>query len=388
MYSYPIPVNEIERLEELYSLDILDSPEEEAYNSLVELAAFVTGCPTSVISIIDKERQWFKAKKGIEVRETPRAEAVCAHTIVHGELMVIEDLSNDSRFRHYPFIKEVDGIRFYAGVPIYSPSGHALGTVCAVDKKPRKLNEQQCSALNAIAFQASKLLELRKRVRKVFFQTKQVLRLEKDTLQYQLKQQQEENELIGNELHENLAQSITAALNMLKLSATLPVIKDDVFNKVEHILEDVLENLRQLSNAISPTDNLNVGSVEKLKRLFEEFSDSTGNVVTFKCNGDLDKLSPDKLSHLFRIIMDNLHSYEQIGGKSQNIIIQIQMGAFLELHICADGDVNYFTEKRMIVYNSIKHRCEMMQGTAFMERVGLRTSTLKIKIPFKKIIDN
>lgn len=103
MHSYPLPVNEKERLKELYSLGILDTPEEEEYNSLVELAAFVTGCPTSVISLIDKERQWFKAKKGIEVKQTPRAEAVCAHTIVHGKLMVIEDMTSDNRFRNQPF---------------------------------------------------------------------------------------------------------------------------------------------------------------------------------------------------------------------------------------------------------------------------------------------
>lgn len=388
MHSYPLPVNEKERLKELYSLGILDTPEEEEYNSLVELAAFVTGCPTSVISLIDKERQWFKAKKGIEVKQTPRAEAVCAHTIVHGKLMVIEDMTSDNRFRNQPFVSGVEGIRFYAGAPIYSPSGHALGTVCAVDKKPRQLTEAQCKALNAIALQASKLLELKRSARQVFFQTQQALQLEKHTLQHQIRQQQEENELIGNELHENLAQAVTAALHILKLSGTLPLSKEDVISRVERILDNVLGNLRQLSNTITPTDRLNVGSEEKLIQLFEEFSDTSGSIVTFKCNGDLDKLNPEQLSHLFRIITDHLYSYEQEEGVNQKIYIQINIGLNLDLQITADGDQNYLTQKRLIVYNSIKHRCEMMSGTAFLERVGLKTSTLKVKIPLRQISTN
>lgn len=389
MYSYPVPDNEIDRLKEVYSLDILDTSEEEDYNSLVELAAFVTGCPTSVISIMDKERQWFKSKTGLEAKQTPRAEAVCAHTIVHGKLMVVEDLSMDNRFKNYPLVNGTDGFRFYAGVPIYSPSGHALGTVCTVDKHPKKLTEQQCTALNAIAIQASKLLELRQKARKVFFQTKQALQLEKHTLQYQIRQQQEENELIGNELHENLAQSVTQALHILKLSDTLLLSKDDIIKRVERILNEVLGNIRQLSYSVSPTDNLNVGSEEKLKQLFNEFSASSGSNITFSCTGDLDTLNPEKLSHLFRIITDHLHSYEQIkGGISQKIYIQINVGLNLDLQITADNDLNYLSKKRMIVFNSIKHRCEMLLGTAFLERVGLKTSALKIQIPLRQISCN
>lgn len=381
MYPYPIAVNELERLEDLYSLDILDTPEEEEYNCLVELASFVTGCPSTAISLIDKDRQWIKAKKGIDIQETPRQVAICAHTIVHGKLMIIEDTINDLRFMDNPFVHTTDGIRFYAGVPIYSPGGHAMGTVCATDMKPRKLTAQQREALNAIATQASKLLELRKKAKLVYTQTQKLLELEKLTLQYQIKQQQEENEIVGSELHENIAQTLTAAINTLQLSETLPISKEDVMNRVKKILENVLGNIRQLSNAINPTDNLNVGSEEKLNRLCNEFSESFGCTVVLKCNGDLDQLKPEQLSHLFRIISEHLHSYEQEDGRGQNIYIQINIGLEIDLQIFAGNDINYLTEKRMIMFNSIKHRCEMMQGSACLDRVGLKTSLLKVQIP-------
>lgn len=380
MYSYPIPPNENERLEELFSLDILDTPEEDEYNNLVDLAAFVTGCPASFISFIDKERQWFKARNGVTGKETSREVAICSHTIVNGDIMIIEDTSVDVRFNQNPFLLE-GGIRFYAGVPIYSPSGQAMGTICAIDKTPRTLSEQQRAALNAIAAQASKLLELRKQTRQIQMQAQKMLNLEKQTLQYQIKQQQEENELVGKELHENLAQTLSATLNMLQLLETLPISKEDVIDKVKSILADVLKNIRQLSNAISPTENLAVGSKEKLNQLFKEYAASFGSQIIFKCKGDLDQLKPELLAHIFRLVMIHLHSFEEVLGKGQNIHIQMNVGPVLDLQICADNDINYMTEHRRVLFNSIKRRCEMMSGSASLERVGLKTSMLKAQIP-------
>jgi K+-sensing histidine kinase KdpD len=162
MIAAALPRNEKERLADLYSYNILNSDEEDDYNHLVELASLICQCDLSVINFIDADRQWGKAKYGLDDTTAPRKISMCAHTILQNDVLLVEDTLQDERFFDNPFTTE-GGIRFYAGAPIKSEKGYNLGTLCVCDTKPRQLNEQQKEALKHLTRQAAILLEIRKK---------------------------------------------------------------------------------------------------------------------------------------------------------------------------------------------------------------------------------
>jgi signal transduction histidine kinase len=158
----PLPDNEIDRLAALYSLDILDSQPEQDFDDIVGLASNVCGVPMSLVSLVDADRQWFKARIGTDLTETSRELSFCAHAILGRDLLVVPDTTKDARFRDNPAVECSDGIRFYAGAPLITTDGFALGTLCVVDNEPRRLDVEQLQALRALARQVTSQLELRR----------------------------------------------------------------------------------------------------------------------------------------------------------------------------------------------------------------------------------
>jgi PAS domain S-box-containing protein len=159
--SAPVPANEQERLKALRGSGILDTAPERSYDQLTELAASICGTPIAVVSLIDSDRQWFKSKVGLNVSETSRDIAFCAHAILEGDLLVVPDATTDQRFAQNPLVTSEPHIRFYAGAPLITPEGHALGTLCVLDYVPRQLSEQQREALRVLSSQAVGQIELR-----------------------------------------------------------------------------------------------------------------------------------------------------------------------------------------------------------------------------------
>jgi GAF domain-containing protein len=165
--AYPVPHNEADRLRALRSYKILDTKPEERFDELTQLAAIICGVPISLITLIDADRQWFKSKVGLEIDETPRAQAFCTHAIMQPQMFVVEDAAKDQRFASNPLVTGEPHIRFYAGAPLATPDGHLLGTMCVIDREPRTLSANQKRALELLGRQVIANMELRNNLREL-----------------------------------------------------------------------------------------------------------------------------------------------------------------------------------------------------------------------------
>ena len=159
--DYPVPANETERLAALRAYRILDTKPEERFDELTKLAALICGVPISLISLIDRDRQWFKSKFGLSLEETPRAQAFCTHAIMQPEMFVVPDATQDERFAQNPLVTGDLHIRFYAGAPLAARDGHLLGTICVIDHEPHILSEAQKEALEILSRMVIANIELR-----------------------------------------------------------------------------------------------------------------------------------------------------------------------------------------------------------------------------------
>ena len=164
--TYPIPEKETERLENLKEYNILDTAPEMVFDEITELAAQILQVPVSTIQFLDNERQWFKSKYGApeDLIETPRDTAICNHTICQNDLLLVPDLTKDERFAEQGSVVNEPNLRFYAGMPLITPKGHAIGTFCAIDFEPRELTPSQQEMMRRLSHQIVTQLELRRTI--------------------------------------------------------------------------------------------------------------------------------------------------------------------------------------------------------------------------------
>lgn len=231
----PFPANEEERALSLEHLRVLDSAAEQGFDDVVLLATTLCNAPIALVSLVDRERQWFKACIGLDVQETHRDLAFCAHAILEpAEVLIVEDASLDPRFEQSPLVLGPPYIRFYAGAPIRTRAGHALGSVCVIDTRPRTLSAAQSLALQALARQTAALLQLRLLdQQREQYAAELALQLEA-AQEYNLAAEQSLNHsrrvsslgmLTASIAHDfnNLLQSFSASLQMIRLRARRPI---------------------------------------------------------------------------------------------------------------------------------------------------------------------
>ncbi len=183
----PVSKNEKKRLKVLWEYGVLDTVPEEVFDDLTELAARICEAPIALITLVDEERQWFKSKVGVTLNETSREISFCAHAIHQPELFIVPDATQDHRFAKNPFVIADPKVRFYAGAPLVTPDGYALGTLCVIDKVPRELRPDQKQALRILARHVVSQLELRRRSHQLVDATKQ-----REGIQKELDQVREE----------------------------------------------------------------------------------------------------------------------------------------------------------------------------------------------------
>jgi GAF domain-containing protein len=163
----PLPENETERLAALRGYQILDTPPDTEFDLLTALASQICAAPIAMVSLVDEHRQWFKSKVGVSISETRRDIAFCAHAILQRDVMEVDDASADKRFADNPLVTSAPHIRFYAGAPLVTKEGCALGVMCVLDRKPQKLSNEQRTWLSMLGQLTMAILDFRKKVGEV-----------------------------------------------------------------------------------------------------------------------------------------------------------------------------------------------------------------------------
>lgn len=165
MAKYPLPENEIARLNALANYKLMDSGEDKEFDAIAAIASAICGIPISLITFIDENRQWFKSHIGTDFSENLRELSFCTHAIASGEeIMVVPDATKDSRFADNPMVTGPTKLVFYAGVPLVNEEGHALGTICVLDQKIHELSDEQTAALKSLAKQVVDKIELKRKI--------------------------------------------------------------------------------------------------------------------------------------------------------------------------------------------------------------------------------
>jgi len=260
-------LNENARLDKLLSYNILDTPEENDFDELVNLASRICKTPISLISLLDDKRQWFKARIGLEATETPKEISFCQHAIKDEQLFIVNDALLDARFSDNPLVLGAPDIRFYAGMPLTTSDGYNLGTLCVIDTVPRILTEEQKESLRIISKQVTKQLDLKNSIQK-----ERELNLILNTNQAEL---QEANSA-KDKLFGIVAHDLRAPINNIKAMLSLyekgdideQELKEFLSNLSAKVNEttEMLENLlswakSQLSNTLITRTKVNVSDI-------------------------------------------------------------------------------------------------------------------------------
>jgi signal transduction histidine kinase len=323
MQVAPLPPNEALRLKNLLSYNILDTEDDKEFNNLVELAAQVCNCKYALITFIDKERQWFKAKRNVNVSETPRDISFCAHTILQDKVMVIKDAKKDKRFFDNPLVTGKHKISFYASAPITSTAGYRIGSVSAMDKKAKTVfSPVQKKTLQIIAHHVALLLELRKKNKLIAEQTEAQAAEEKIIFQKTLTGQDEENFFVANELHENFAQTLAATKLYLDFAEQSKESGAAFIKKSKTTILQIIKEIVSLSRSMLPSTFENANYMEFIQEMLTEYGQLHHKEIAFWHEGRINCYTSKIGLTLFRVIQYQLKNANNSGAKKISITIK------------------------------------------------------------------
>lgn len=380
MFTPIIPPDEELRLADLYAYGILDSGKEKEFDDLVELAASISKCGIVAISFIDKDRQWFKSIRGLSKSETSRTESFCGHTILQDDVMIVEDTLKDDRFYDNPLVTGFPKIRFYAGAPIISKSGYKLGTVCVCDAQPHVLSEEQARMLTIIAQQVTRLLELHLKNKIILEKAESLLRQGKQLLLHTLSDQEKEKQFIGTELHENIAQILSASLFNLDMALSCKDIS--MIPKVSEQLTTLLKEVQKLSKTITPTTLEKTPLDSMIGDYIKERSPEFPFPILYSVRGNFERLNPEHTMAFFRIAevwIESKSGYEYM----ESIHMHLEGGKMVEMTLeCIEPKVSEMSPDK-----GLKLKAFSEQIKSFGGRVIAGDHFIKVSLDpnFKKI---
>jgi len=319
--SFPIAANEQERLMELLRYEVLHTQYEEDFDQIVQLASSICKTPISTITLLDIHKQWFKAKVGIENTDGDRDTSFCGHDIHQADIMEVKDALTDERFFDNPLVLGDPKIRFYAGYPLVSPAGYALGTLCVIDNVPRSLTEEQKLTLRILGNQVMKMFELR---------LKNKEELARNQLIEEQKRKLEDSKAIQNKIISIIAHDVRGPVASVK--AMIELTKDSGLSETETttllgLLDkqldgtlDMLTNLVEWGSILLQKEQLNIRPVtlseitQKIISNLHPFASIKNNEIVNKVNADCRVIADENtLRFILRNIISNANKFTSAG---------------------------------------------------------------------------
>lgn len=359
-----VPVNEEQRLQDLVSYEILDTSAEREFDELVQLAGQICNCPIALIALIDRERQWYKARTGIEMLESPRDTAFCAHALQSDEILLVEDATNDRRFAGNPNVTGGLMIRFYAGAPIISPAGHRLGTICVIDKHAKTLTAAQLEALKILSNQITKLLELRVKNKLLERRAEEQVRLKNKTVQNTIRRQERQKRYIASTLHENIAQALTANRLYLQMAEESEQMRLPLIKKANQNIGKLVDEMCRLSDSIAPSTLNRMPLQELLEDLVRELKHQNTFNIVLELSGEIETIQNDPKMVLFKAVEKWM---KMLSFKEDITEVRIELSVFDSVILTiSDNGTHHDAHEIATDTATIKmeNRIEMLGGSA------------------------
>ena len=300
-------MNEAERVSELHSYSVLDTPPEAAFDDITKLAGYICQTPISLVSLVDKERMWFKSKIGLAASEIPRIDGFCSSAICQENLLIVPDATANPRLASQPLVIFQPKLRFYAGAPLTTPRGHRIGTLCVIDTIPRNLSQEQAEALQSLARTVIAQLELRRSVRNSMESiTGRLIRAQDD-----------ERRRIARELHDSTGQ-VLAGLSMLlgQMQRESSAANLDKFEECKALIGSAAAEIRNLSYLLHPPLIDEIGLASAVAEYAEGFEKRSGLCVHVEVSKDFGRLDGNRELALFRIIQESLGNIHRHSGSA------------------------------------------------------------------------
>lgn len=349
------PDNEEARLQKLEDYKVLDTLPEEQFDAITRLAAYICNTPISLVSLIDEDRQWFKSRQGLDAEETPRDVAFCAHAIHQpDEVFVVENPAEDPRFYDNPLVTGYPEVRFYAGAPLVTQDGFALGTLCVIDHKPRNLTEAQMDALQCLASEVIAQLELKQKVEDL------------EALQEKLEFQKQEAERFAHLVSHDLKSPLRSMISLSEL------VRDEMQNTLTPAAEEALVHLEKkasqayvlvegmLKHSLSATQSIKPQIVDLntfVADIIEFCSAPKGVFIQTEISVDQWKTDPIILQQILQNLISNAIKYND---KDQAMI---HVRAFergdalcLEVEDNGPGIPEKFRERIFMMFQTLSNR--------------------------------